>query len=60
MFGKFFLGFILGLLGGQEATGKGSGRAWVGSGAAGDSDLGPTWAQLEANWSQAGSSMNPI
>ena len=46
-------------LGGPEATGKGFGRAWVGSGAAGDSDLGPTWVQLEPSWSQLGSNMDP-
>ena len=46
-------------LGGPEATGKGFGRAWVGSGAAGDPDLGPTWAQLEPSWTQLGSSMGP-
>ena len=46
-------------LGGPEATGKGFGRAWVGSGAAGDSDLGPTWAQLEPTWSQLGSMLDP-
>ena len=63
-FGAFF-GFMLDLvghkggLGGPEAIGKGFGRAWVGSGAAGDSDLGPTWAQLETSWSQLESSMGP-
>ena len=46
-------------LGGPEATGKGFGRAWVGSGAAGGPDLGPTWAQLEPSWSQLGDSRNP-
>ena len=46
-------------MGGPEATGKGFGRAWVGSGAAGDPDLGPTWAQLEPSWSQLGASMDP-
>ena len=46
-------------LGGPEAIGKGFGRAWVGSGAAGDSDLGPTWTQLEPSWSQLGASMEP-
>ena len=49
----------MGGLGGPEATGKGFGRAWVGSGAAGDPDLDPTWAQLEPSWSQLGSSMDP-
>ena len=44
-------------LGGPEATGKGFGRACVGSGAAGDSDLGPTWAQLEPSWRQLGATM---
>ena len=39
-------------MGGPEATGKGFGRAWVGSGAAGDPDLGPTWAQLEGKGAQ--------
>ena len=58
-----FLGSMLGLvghkwgLGGPEATGKGFGRAWVGSGAAGDPDLGPTWVQLEASWRQLGATM---
>ena len=46
-------------LGGPEATGRGFGRAWGGSGAAGDPDLGPTWAQLETSWSQHGASMAP-
>ena len=60
-------------MGGPEATGKGFGRAWVGSEAAGDSDLGPTWAQLEQvggnlgpawaqlepTWSQLGSMLGP-
>ena len=60
-----FLGFMLGLVGhkwgsgGSEATGKGSGRVWVGSGAAGDLDLVPTWGQLEPSWSQLGASMGP-
>ena len=60
-----FLGSMLDLaghtwsLGGSEATGKGLGRAWAGSGAAGDPDLGPTWTQLEASWSQLGASMGP-
>ena len=60
-----FLGSMLDLVGrkwssgSSEATGKGLGRAWVGSGAAGDSDLGPTWTQLEPSWSQLGSSMGP-
>ena len=59
------MGSILGLvgtkggLGGPEATGKGFGRAWVGSGAAGDSDLGPTCTQLEPSWSQLGSMLGP-
>ena len=44
-------------LGGPEATGKGFGRAWVGSGAAGDPNLGPTWVQLEASWRQLGATM---
>ena len=43
--------------GGPVATWKGFGRAWVGSGAAGDPDLGPTWVQLEASWRQLGASM---
>ena len=43
----------------QRLQGWGFGRAWVGSGAAGDPDLGPTWAQLESSWSQLGSSMDP-
>ena len=47
-------------LGGPEATGKGFGRSWVGSGAAGDPDLGPTWPQLEASWSQLGASMGQL
>ena len=46
-------------LGGPEATGKGFGMAWVGSGAAGDPDLGPTWAHIEPCWSQLGASMDP-
>ena len=46
-------------LGSQEATGKGFGRSGVGSGAAVDPDLGPTWAQLEPSWSQLGFSMGP-
>ena len=29
-------------LGGQEATGKGFGRPWVGPGAAGDPEMDPT------------------
>ena len=44
-------------LGGPEATWKGFGRAWVGSGAAGDPDLGPTWVQLEASCRQLGATM---
>ena len=44
-------------LGVSEATWKGFGRAWVGSGAAGDLDLGPTWVQLEASWRQLGATM---
>ena len=39
-------------LGGPVATWKGVGRAGVGSGAARDLDLGPTWGQLEATWRQ--------
>ena len=35
------------------------GRAWVGSGAGGDLDLGPTWIQLEPSWTQLGSGMGP-
>ena len=35
------------------------GSGWVGSGAAGDPDLGPTWAQLEPSWSQLGSMLGP-
>ena len=31
------------------ATWKRFGKAWVGSGPAGDPDLGPTWVQLEAS-----------
>ena len=58
-FGSLFGVYLGSGLGGPEATGKGFGRAWVGSGAAGDSDLGPTWAQLEPSWSQLGSSMGP-
>ena len=50
---------INGDLAGPEATGKGFGRAWVGSEAAGDLDLGPTWAQLEPSWSQLGASTGP-
>ena len=46
-------------LGGPEATRMAFGKAWVGSGAAGDPDLSPTWAQLEASWSQLGASMGP-
>ena len=46
-------------LGGQEATGKKSGRAWVGPGVAVHSDLGPTWAQPEPSWRQLGASMGP-
>ena len=46
-------------LGGQEATGKGSGRTWVGPGVAGDPDLGPTWPPLEAIRSQLGANMSP-
>ena len=46
-------------LGGPEATGNGFGRAWVGSGAAGDPDLGPTWVQFEPSWSQLGSMVGP-
>ena len=46
-------------MGGPEATGKGFGTAWVGSGAAGAPDLGPTWIQLEPSWSQLGASMGP-
>ena len=33
-------------LGGPGATGKGFGKAWVGSGAAGDPDLGPPQSVL--------------
>ena len=44
----------LGGVGVQEATGKGSGRSWVGPGAAGDPQMGPTWAQFEPSWSQLG------
>ena len=44
-------------MGGPEATGKGFGRAWVGSGVGGDPDLGPTWAQLESSWNHLGASM---
>ena len=44
-------------LGGPVATWKGFGRAWVGSGAAEDPDLGPTWVQLEASWRQLGATM---
>ena len=40
-----------GSLGGPEVTGKGFERAWVGSGAAGDPDKGPTWNQVESSWS---------
>ena len=46
--------------GGQEATGKGFGRAWVGAGVAGDPQMGPTWPQLEASWSQLGASMGQL
>ena len=44
-------------LGDPVATWKGFGRACVGSGAAGDPDLGPTWVQLEASWRQLGATM---
>ena len=46
-----FLGSISSLAGhtqglvGQEATGKGFGRAWVGPRATGDPEMGRTWAQ---------------
>ena len=43
----------------QRPQGMGFGTAWVGSGAAGDPDLGPTWPQLEPSWSQLGASMEP-
>ena len=43
--------------GGPVATWKGFGRARVGSGAAGDPDLGPTWVQLETSWRQLGATM---
>ena len=46
-------------MGGPEATGKEFGRAWVGSGEAGDPDLGPTWPQPEPSWSQLGDIMVP-
>ena len=46
-------------LGGPETTRKRLGKAWVGSGTARDSDLDPTWAQLEPSWNQLGSSMDP-
>ena len=36
-----------------------SGRAWVGPGAAGDPQIGPTWALLEPSWSQFGPNMDP-
>ena len=54
---------ILGLVGAWEAKrqqGKGSGRAWVGPGAAGDPQMDPTCAQLEPNWSQLGANMGPL
>ena len=35
------------------------GRAWVGSGAGGDLDLGPTWIQLAPSWTQLGATMGP-
>ena len=41
-----------------EAQGP-QGKAWVGSGAVGDPDLGPTWIQREPSWSQLGASMGP-
>ena len=47
-------------MGVPEATGKGFGRAWVGSGAAGDPDLGPTWAQLEPTWIQHGPNLSQL
>ena len=57
----------------QKATGRGFGRARVGSRAAGDPDLGqhgpnlsqvganlgPAWTQLEPTWSQLGSMLGP-
>ena len=46
-------------LGGQEATAKWSGRVWVGTEAAGDPQMYPTWAQLETIWSQLGPIMDP-
>ena len=46
-------------LGGPVATWKGFGRAWVGSVAAGEPDLGPTRVQLEPSWRQLGASMGP-
>ena len=52
-------GLIFWYLGGLEAIGKGSGRAWVGPGVAGDPQMGPTWAQLEPSWSQLGLNMDP-
>ena len=45
--------------GGQEATGKGSGRDLVGSGVAGEPEIGPTWTQLEPSWSQLGPNTGP-
>ena len=39
--------------------GEGLARALVGPRAAGDPEMGPTWAQLEPSWSQLESKMGP-
>ena len=53
-FGSTLFG-VYGGLGGSEATGKGFSR--IGSGVAGDPDLGPTWFQLGASWKPLGATM---
>ena len=54
-FGSTLFGVYVGGLGGSEDTGKGFSR--IGSGVAGDPDLGPTWFQLGASWKPLGATM---